>query len=176
MRPQLAFAFIFVTVLLDSIGFGIIMPVVPQLIMDVSGDTLTSAARDSGLLMFAYAAMQFIASPVLGNLSDRYGRRPVLLFSLLAMVFNYLLMGWAPTLLWLFVGRIIGGFSASTYGIANAFVADRSDTEMLAFVKTGRPASDPLNTTGVDMPPKGGNPALSDQDLMDVIAHVRTLK
>ncbi len=59
---------------------------------------------------------------------------------------------------------------------ANAFVAERSDAEMLAFVKTGRPASDPLNTTGVDMPPKGGNPALSDQDLMDVIAHVRTLK
>ena len=132
MRPQLAFAFIFVTVLLDSIGFGIIMPVVPQLIMDVSGDTLTSAARDSGLLMFAYAAMQFIASPVLGNLSDRYGRRPVLLFSLLAMVFNYLLMGWAPTLFWLFVGRIIGGFSASTYGIANAFVADTFPAEKRA--------------------------------------------
>ena len=132
MRPQLAFAFIFVTVLLDSIGFGIIMPVVPQLIMDVSGDTLTSAARDSGLLMFAYAAMQFIASPVLGNLSDRYGRRPVLLCSLLAMVFNYLLMGWAPTLFWLFVGRIIGGFSASTYGIANAFVADTFPAEKRA--------------------------------------------
>jgi len=132
MRPQLAFAFIFVTVLLDSIGFGIIMPVVPQLIMDVSGDTLTSAARDSGLLMFAYAAMQFIASPVLGNLSDRYGRRPVLLCSLLAMGFNYLLMGWAPTLFWLFVGRIIGGLSASTYGIANAYVADTFPAEKRA--------------------------------------------
>ena len=93
MRPQLAFAFIFVTVLLDSIGFGIIMPVVPHLIMDISGDTLTHAARTSGLLMFAFASMQFIASPVLGNLSDRFGRRPVLLCSLLAMVCNYLLMG-----------------------------------------------------------------------------------
>jgi DHA1 family tetracycline resistance protein-like MFS transporter len=124
MRPQLAFAFIFVTVLLDSIGFGIIMPVVPHLIMDISSDTLTHAARTSGFLMFAFASMQFIASPVLGNLSDRFGRRPVLLGSLLAMACNYLLMGWAPTLFWLFVGRLIGGVSASTYGIANAYVAD----------------------------------------------------
>jgi DHA1 family tetracycline resistance protein-like MFS transporter len=132
MRPQLAFAFIFVTVLLDSIGFGIIMPVVPQLIMDVSGDTLTSAARDSGFLMFAFAGMQFIASPVLGNLSDRFGRRPVLLCSLLAMGCNYLLMGWAPSLFWLFVGRIIGGVSASTYGIANAYIADTFPAEKRA--------------------------------------------
>jgi DHA1 family tetracycline resistance protein-like MFS transporter len=132
MRPQLAFAFIFVTVLLDSVGFGIIMPVVPQLIMDISGDTLTHAARTSGLLMFAFALMQFIAAPVLGNLSDRFGRRPVLLCSLLAMGCNYLLMGWAPTLLWLFVGRIIGGISASTYGIANAYVADTFPPEKRA--------------------------------------------
>ena len=132
MRPQLAFAFIFVTVLLDSIGFGIIMPVVPHLIMDISGDTLTSAARTSGFLMFAFASMQFIASPVLGNLSDRFGRRPVLLCSLLAMVCNYLLMGWAPTLFWLFVGRLIGGVSASTYGIANAYIADTFPAEKRA--------------------------------------------
>lgn len=132
MRPQLAFAFIFVTVLLDSIGFGIIMPVVPQLIMDISGDTLTHAARTSGFLMFAFAGMQFIASPVLGNLSDRFGRRPVLLCSLLAMGCNYLLMGWAPTLIWLFVGRLIGGVSASTYGIANAYIADTFPAEKRA--------------------------------------------
>jgi DHA1 family tetracycline resistance protein-like MFS transporter len=132
VRPQLAFAFIFVTVLLDSIGFGIIMPVVPHLIMDISGDTLTSAARTSGFLMFAFASMQFIASPVLGNLSDRFGRRPVLLCSLLAMVCNYLLMGWAPTLFWLFVGRLIGGVSASTYGIANAYIADTFPPEKRA--------------------------------------------
>jgi DHA1 family tetracycline resistance protein-like MFS transporter len=130
MRPQ--FAFIFVTVLLDSIGFGIIMPVVPHLIMDISGDTLTHAARTSGLLMFAFASMQFIASPILGNLSDRFGRRPVLLCSLLAMGGNYILMGWAPTLFWLFVGRIIGGISASTYGIANAYVADTFPPEKRA--------------------------------------------
>jgi MFS transporter, DHA1 family, tetracycline resistance protein len=132
MRPQLAFAFIFITVLLDSIGFGIIMPVVPQLIMDISSDTLTHAARTSGFLMFAFAGMQFISSPLLGNLSDRFGRRPVLLYSLLAMGLNYLLMGWAPTLFWLFVGRIIGGISASTYGIANAYVADTFPPEKRA--------------------------------------------
>ena len=99
---------------------------------DISGGTLTSAARTSGFLMFAFASMQFIASPVLGNLSDRFGRRPVLLCSLLAMVCNYLLMGWAPTLFWLFVGRLIGGVSASTYGIANAYVADTFPPEKRA--------------------------------------------
>lgn len=129
LRPRLAFAFIFVTVLLDSIGFGIIMPVVPQLIMDVSGDTLTDAARTSGLLMFTFAAMQFIFSPVMGNLSDRFGRRPVLLCSLLAMACNYVLMGWAPSLMWLFIGRLIGGVSASTYGTANAYIADTFPAE-----------------------------------------------
>jgi DHA1 family tetracycline resistance protein-like MFS transporter len=132
MRPQLAFVFIFVTVLLDSIGFGIIMPVIPHLIMDISGDTLTNAARTSGFLMFAFAGMQFIASPLLGNLSDRFGRRPVLLCSLLAMGCNYFLMGWAPTLFWLFVGRIIGGVSASTYGTANAYIADTFPPEKRA--------------------------------------------
>ena len=132
MRPKLAFAFIFVTVLLDSIGFGIIMPVVPHLIMDISGDTLTDAARISGLLMFTFAGMQFFASPILGNLSDRYGRRPVLLFSLLAMACNYLLMGWAPTLAWLFIGRMIAGISASTYGTANAYIADTFPPEKRA--------------------------------------------
>ncbi|MDG2412692.1 MAG: MFS transporter, partial [Halioglobus sp.] len=132
MRPKLAFAFIFVTVLLDSIGFGIIMPVVPHLIMDITGDGLTDAARIAGLLMFTFAAMQFIASPVMGNLSDRYGRRPILLFSLLAMGCNFLLMGWAPTLIWLFVGRMISGVSASTYGTANAYIADTFPPEKRA--------------------------------------------
>ena len=132
MRPTLAFTFIFVTVLLDSIGFGIIMPVVPHLIMDITGDGLAQAARIAGLLMFTFAAMQFIASPILGNLSDRYGRRPVLLFSLLAMGCNFLLMGWAPTLIWLFVGRIISGVSASTYGTANAYIADTFPPEKRA--------------------------------------------
>jgi DHA1 family tetracycline resistance protein-like MFS transporter len=92
--------------------------------MDISGDTLTHAAQIGGLLMFTFAGMQLFFSPLLGNLSDRFGRRPVLLFSLLAMAGNYVLMGWAPTLFWLFLGRIIAGVSASTYGIANAYIAD----------------------------------------------------
>ncbi len=124
MRPKLALSFIFIVVLLDSIGFGIIMPVLPQLIMDVTGEPLSAAARYGGWLMFVYAAMQFFSAPVLGNLSDRFGRRPVLLLSLVAMGADYLLMGWAPTVIWLFVGRIIAGVSAGTYGIANAFIAD----------------------------------------------------
>lgn len=117
-------AFILVTVLLDSIGFGIILPVLPGLIMDVTGEPLANAARYGGWLLFVYAVTQFFSAPVLGNLSDRFGRRPVLLLSLLAMGCDYLLMGWAPTLGWLFFGRLIAGISASTYGIANAFIAD----------------------------------------------------
>ncbi|MDE0365018.1 MAG: TCR/Tet family MFS transporter [Gammaproteobacteria bacterium] len=117
-------AFILVTVLLDSIGFGIILPVLPGLIMDVTGEPLANAARYGGWLLFVYAVTQFFSAPVLGNLSDRFGRRPVLLLSLLAMGCDYLLMGWAPTLGWLFLGRLIAGISASTYGIANAFIAD----------------------------------------------------
>ena len=117
-------AFILVTVLLDSIGFGIILPVLPGLIMDVTGEPLANAARYGDWLLFVYAVTQFFSAPVLGNLSDRFGRRPVLLLSLLAMGCDYLLMGWAPTLGWLFLGRLIAGISASTYGIANAFIAD----------------------------------------------------
>ncbi len=124
MQTKHALAFIFVTVFLDSIGFGIILPVLPGLIMDVTGEPLAAAARYGGWLLFVYAVMQFFSAPLLGNLSDRFGRRPVLLFSLLAMAADYLLMGWAPTLGWLFLGRIIAGVSASTYGIANAFIAD----------------------------------------------------
>ncbi len=129
MRPRLAFGFLFVTVLLDFISFGIIMPVLPQLLMDITGDPVTEAARYGGWLLVAYAGFQFFSAPLLGNLSDRFGRRPVLLLSLLAMSVDYLMMAWAPTLIWLFVGRIIAGISASTYGIANAFVADVFDAE-----------------------------------------------
>ncbi len=123
-NKKLALTFIFITVLLDSVGFGIIMPVMPQLIMEVTGESLGQAARYGGWLLFLFALMQFFFSPVMGNLSDRYGRRPVLLLSLLAYGLDYLLMGWAPTLMWLVTGRLIAGCASSTYAIANAYIAD----------------------------------------------------
>ncbi|MDE0054779.1 MAG: TCR/Tet family MFS transporter [Gammaproteobacteria bacterium] len=119
-----AVGFIFVTVLLNSIGFGIILPVLPELIVDITGDPVHEAARYGGWLAFAYASMQFIFSPMAGNLSDRFGRRPVLLVSLFVFGIDYLIMGLAPTLAWLFVGRLIAGTSGATYGIANACIAD----------------------------------------------------
>ncbi len=103
ITKQLALIFIFITVLLDAIGFGIILPVLPELVMEVTGEGLSQAARYGGWLMFMYAAMQFVSAPIMGNLSDRFGRRPVLLFSLVAFGLDYLLMGWAPTLGWLFL-------------------------------------------------------------------------
>jgi DHA1 family tetracycline resistance protein-like MFS transporter len=119
-----ALIFILITVLLDSIGFGIVLPVMPQLIMDVTGEGISQAARYGGWLLFVYSVMQFFFAPVLGNLSDRFGRRPVLLVSLVIFAIDYLVMGWAPTVIWLFVGRIIAGMAAGTYGIANAYIAD----------------------------------------------------
>lgn len=124
--PRRALTFIFLTMVIDSIGWGIILPVMPQLIVDVTGDALSDATVIGGWLLVVYAGMQFFFAPVLGNLSDRFGRRPVLLLSLLMYGLNYLLMGWAPTLAWLFFGRIVTGMAASTYSTANAFVADVS--------------------------------------------------
>jgi DHA1 family tetracycline resistance protein-like MFS transporter len=128
-KNKFALGFIFITVLLDSIGFGIILPVLPQLIMTVTGESLSKAAMYGGWLLFIYALMQFFSAPVMGNLSDRFGRRPVLLCSLLAFGINYLLMGWAPSLGWLIVGRLIAGAASSTYAIANAYIADLFEPE-----------------------------------------------
>jgi DHA1 family tetracycline resistance protein-like MFS transporter len=127
-----ALAFIFVTALLDSIGFGIIMPVLPQLVMGVTGEDLSSAARYGGLLIFAYAVMQFFLAPVIGNLSDRFGRRPVLLLSLAVLCVDYLIMYWAPSFAWLLLGRMIAGAAASTFSTCNAYIADISAPEKRA--------------------------------------------
>lgn len=127
-----ALGFIFTTVLIDVIGLGIIIPVVPDLIRQLTGKGLSRAAELNGLLTFAYAFMQFVCAPLMGNLSDRYGRRPVLLFSLLGFGFDYLFQGFAPTLGWLFVGRIIAGMTGASFTTATAYIADVSEPEKRA--------------------------------------------
>ncbi|MBM4214707.1 MAG: TCR/Tet family MFS transporter [Gammaproteobacteria bacterium] len=119
MLPVVAMA-----LFIDSMGIGIIIPVAPQLVMQLSGASIADAAPIAGWLTLAYASMQFIFSPVLGNLSDRYGRKLILLASLAALSVDYVLMGFAPTLAWLFLGRIIAGIAGATFSTANAVVAD----------------------------------------------------
>jgi DHA1 family tetracycline resistance protein-like MFS transporter len=127
-----ALAFIFITVLVDTIGFGIILPVTPQLIMDLTGEGVGEASIQGGWLAFSYAIAQFLCGPVIGNLSDRFGRRPVLLASLLAFGVDYALMGVAPTIAWLFLGRVVAGIAGAAHTTANAFVADISSPEKRA--------------------------------------------
>ncbi len=131
-RQNSALTFIFITMLIDVTGLGIIIPVMPKLIMELSGESLSSAARYGGWMIFAYAAMQFIFSPILGGLSDQYGRRPVLLFSLLGFGIDYIVLGFAPTLAWLFVGRIIAGITGASFTTAGAYIADVSPPEKRA--------------------------------------------
>ncbi|KIC91134.1 TCR/Tet family MFS transporter [Flavihumibacter sp. ZG627] len=124
-----ALGFIFVTILIDVIGLGIIIPVVPQLITNLIKGDMSEASRYGGWLGFAYAIMQFVFAPVLGNLSDRYGRRPVLLLSLLGFGIDYIFVAFAPTIGWLFLGRIIAGIFGASITTASAYVADISTSE-----------------------------------------------
>ena len=128
-KGKAALAFIFITVLIDVIGLGIIIPVVPSLIIELTGQTISNAAEYGGLLMFIYAGTQFLFAPVIGALSDRYGRRPLLLSSLCAYGLNYLLLAWAPTIWWLFFARFLSGITGATTTTASAYVADISDPE-----------------------------------------------
>lgn len=112
--------FILITVFIDTVGLGIIIPVMPELILELTGEGLSSAAIYAGWLLFLYALMQFFFAPVLGNLSDRFGRRPILLISLFAFGVDYIIMGMAPSLLWLYVGRILAGVAGATGTTANA--------------------------------------------------------
>lgn len=127
-----ALAFIFFTLLIDTIGFGIILPVMPQLIVELTGETVARATLYSGWLLTTYAVMQFGCGPIMGNLSDRFGRRPVLLFSLAAFGLDYALMGFAPSLGWLFVGRALAGVAGAIYSPAMAYIADVSTPEKRA--------------------------------------------
>jgi MFS transporter, DHA1 family, tetracycline resistance protein len=123
-RRKSPLVFVFMALMIDTIGFGIITPVLPQLIMQVSDVDVSSAARIGGALFAVFAGLQFLFGPVIGNLSDRFGRRPVLLTSMLVFGVNYALMGLAPNITWLFVGRALTGISGAIYAPANAFIAD----------------------------------------------------
>ncbi len=129
---RFALAFIFVTVMLNMIGLGVIMPVMPQLIMDVTGENLAHAAQWGGYLTLAYALMQFIMMPVLGGLSDRYGRRPILLISMAAYSFDFLIMAIAPVIGVIFIARLVAGAFAATFSTANAYIADITPPEKRA--------------------------------------------
>ena len=121
---------IFTTVVLDSMGIGIIIPVMPALFSEVTGtEKISDIAIWGGLLASTFALMQFIFGPILGALSDRYGRKPILLLALFVMAAYYLLMGFAQTLWLLFLGRLIGGITAATHATANAYMADISSPE-----------------------------------------------
>ena len=127
-----ALGFIFITILIDVIGFGIIIPVLPELIRSLVHGTMSDAARYGGWLLFAYAIMQFVFSPVFGNLSDKYGRRPILLLSLFGFGVDYLFLAFAPTIFWLFIGRLIAGITGASFTTASAYIADISTPEKRA--------------------------------------------
>ncbi len=129
-NKKAAVGFIFITILIDVIGIGLIIPVVPKLIEELVHDSSASlASQYGGWLTFSYAFMQFLVSPILGNLSDQYGRRPVLLFSLFGFGLDYLFVAFAPTIMWLFVGRIIAGITGGSITTASAYMADISTPE-----------------------------------------------
>ena len=126
---QPAILFILITALIDSISIGIIIPVFPKLIMSMEQCDEGRAAVIGGWLMFWFAIMQFVMSPILGSLSDRFGRRPVLLLSLFGFGIDFLLLAFAPTLSWLFAGRVLAGIMGASYTTASAYIADISNDD-----------------------------------------------
>jgi DHA1 family tetracycline resistance protein-like MFS transporter len=129
MSRRLPFLFVLTTVAIDSMGIGLILPVMPDLIREVGAGSLAEAAIWGGILSTVFAVMQFLFGPLLGSLSDRYGRRPVLLISLLVMALDYLVMAVAGTIWLLLAGRVVGGITAATQSTASAFIADLSKPE-----------------------------------------------
>ena len=128
-NKQAALGFIFVTLLIDVTGWGIIIPVMPKLLEQLIHGDVSSAARYGGWLNMSYAVMQLLFAPVLGNLSDKYGRRPVLLFSLFGFTVDYLFLAFAPSIFWLFVGRCVAGITGASFTTAAAYIADISNAE-----------------------------------------------
>lgn len=129
---QAAFAFIFATVLLDVLALGVIIPVLPKLVEGFAGGDAPRGARVYGYFGTVWALMQFVFSPLLGALSDRFGRRPVILLSCFGLGLDYFLMAAAPTLAWLFVGRVISGITAASFSTAGAYIADVTAPEKRA--------------------------------------------
>ena len=132
MQQRTVLWFLFAVVLVDMIGFGIVMPVLPELIMHLGDMPVDKAALWAGWLAAGYAAMQFVFAPIIGNLSDRFGRRPVLLACLVGFGLDYLLQGLAPNLGWLVAGRIIAGLTGASYTAAYAYIADITSSEKRA--------------------------------------------
>ena len=128
-QKQAAIGFIFITMLIDITGWGIIIPVIPKLIKELINGDISEAAKYGGWLTFAYAITQFICAPLIGNLSDKYGRRPIILISLFAFALDYLLLAFSPTIFWLFIGRIIAGLTGASITTASAYIADVSTPE-----------------------------------------------
>ena len=128
-KKSAAIGFIFITMLIDITGWGIIIPVIPKLIKELIHGDISEAAKYGGWLTFAYAITQFLFAPLVGNLSDKFGRRPIILISLFAFSMDYLFLAFAPTIEWLFVGRIIAGLTGASITTATAYIADVSTAE-----------------------------------------------
>ncbi len=124
-----ALLFIFITILVDVIGIGIIIPIIPDLIMKLTGEGTAMAVIYGMWLTTAFAGMQFLFSPVLGEISDRFGRRPILLLALLGLSIDYLIHAWAPTITFLFIGRFLAGITGASFTVASAYIADISTPE-----------------------------------------------
>ena len=131
-NKKAAIGFIFVTLLLDVIGFGIIIPVMPKLIADLIHGSISDAALYGGWIMFSFSVMQFLFAPIMGSLSDQYGRRKILLFTLFGFGIDYIILAMAPTITWLFIGRILAGITGASFTTASAYIADISEPEKRA--------------------------------------------
>src|ERR671925_988219 len=127
-----ALVFVFITVVLDMMALGVSLPVLPRLVVEFLGGDTRRAAEIYGIFGTVWALMQFVFAPVLGALSDRFGRRPIIVLSNLGLGLDYVLMAVAPTLGWLFVGRVISGITASSFSTAGAYVADVTPPERRA--------------------------------------------
>lgn len=124
-----AIGFIFVTLLIDSMGWGLIIPVMPNLISQLKGISVNAAGWYGGILLAVFAVMQFFCAPIIGNLSDQYGRRPILLLSLFGFGVDYIVQAVAPSYGWLFIGRVVAGFTGASFTTASAYIADLSTDE-----------------------------------------------